>query len=393
MTPVDIFWVAAGLIVYTYLGYPILLSLLTSGRRQPAHPLPEELPTVSLVITAFNEESVLPSKLENSFALDYPQERLQIIVVSDGSTDATDDVARTFVGNPGYLFLRQEQNAGKTMAQNAAVRQATGDVLVFSDANSMYATDALLQLVRPFADVCVGCVCGELHYRNPQRVAAGKGEGFYWRYEQFLKRRESLLGSLVGANGSIYALRREFFEELGPAIISDFIMPIRVRLRGLRVVYEPSAIAEEEVAIGFSDELRRRRRIVARSLYGLWSVPGAWNPLTQPLFCFQVISHKVIRWLVPLLLLVMLLTSAMPGLSGETPWDWFFGSQVLFYVLATVGVLFPAGPGRLSLFYVPAYFCAINLGALLGVLGALRGQRHTVWQTLPRPETTDTGGN
>lgn len=388
MSVTDIFWVVFGLILYTYFGYPILLSLLTAGRRQPAYPADQDLPTISLVVTAFNEESVLRGKLENSFALDYPQDRLQVIVVSDGSTDGTDDVARDFAGRPGYLFLRQEQNAGKTTAQNAGVRVAKGDILVFSDANSIYAVDALRQLVRPFADARVGCVCGELHYTNPQRAAAGKGEGSYWRYEQYLKRRESLLGSLVGANGSIYALRRELFEELDPAIISDFIMPIRVRLRGHRVVYESAAVAEEEVAVGFGDELKRRRRIVARSIYGLWRSPGALNPFRQPLFAFQVVSHKVIRWLVPALLVVMLATSAGVGLARLSPYDWLFGGQLLFYAFALVGGLFPAGPGRLSLFYVPAYFCAINIGALLGLLGALRGQRHTVWKPVARPDET-----
>lgn len=386
MSVTDIFWVAAGLILYTYLGYPILLSLFTAGRRQPTYPPPEILPTISLVVAAFNEERVLGGKLENSFALDYPEDRLQVIVVSDGSTDGTDEVARGFEGRPGYLFLRQEHNAGKTTAQNAGVRVATGDILVFSDANSLYAADALKQLVRPFADTRVGCVCGELHYTNPQRAAAGKGEGSYWRYEQYLKRRESLLGSLVGANGSIYALRRELFEELGPPIISDFIMPIRVRLRGYRVVYAAAAVAEEEVAVGFGDELKRRRRIVARSIYGLWRSPGAVNPFAQPLFAFQVVSHKVIRWSVPALLVVMLATSIGVGLARVSPYDWLLGLQVLFYAFALLGVLSPGRLGRMSLFYVPAYFCAINIGALLGLWGALRGQRHTVWKPVARPD-------
>ncbi len=387
MTGVDIFWVATGLILYTYLGYPILLSLLTAGRRQPTYEPAAQLPTVSLIVTAFNEEDVLRDKLENSFALDYPDHLLQIIVVSDGSTDGSDDVASAFETRRGFLFLRQQQNEGKTMAQNAGVRAATGQILVFSDANSIYATDALQKLVGPFVDGRVGCVCGELHYTNPKRAAAGMGEGSYWRYEQYLKRHESLLGSLVGANGSIYALRRELFQELGAAIISDFIMPIRLRLAGHRVVYEPSAIAVEEVAVGFVDELKRRRRIVARSLYGLWTEPGAFNPFAHPLFVFQVVSHKVIRWLVPVLLLVMLITSVEPGLARLSPYDWLFGGQLLLYALALLGGLLPVGVSRLSLFYVPAYFCAINLGALLGLLAALRGQRHTVWKPLARADT------
>jgi cellulose synthase/poly-beta-1,6-N-acetylglucosamine synthase-like glycosyltransferase len=389
VTAVEVFWVAAGLILYSYLGYPLLLWLFTAGRRKATYPPMTELPTVTLLVTAFNEETVLRDKLENSFALDYPQDRLQIIVVSDGSTDGTDAVARAFEGRPGYLFLQQAENAGKTMAQNAGVRAATGEILVFSDANSMYARDAVQHLVRPFADKGIGCVCGELHYTNPQRAAAGKGEGSYWRYEQFLKRRESLLGSLVGANGSIYALRRSLFEELGSAIISDFIMPIRVRLRGHQVVYEPAAVAEEEVAVGFSDEFRRRRRIVARSIYGVWTELGALNPLRNFLFAFQLLSHKIIRWLVPVLMLIMLATSGGLGLARISPYDWAFGGQVLFYLLAMLGGAFSGSLGRLSLFYVPAYFCAINLGALFGILAALRGQRHTVWKPEARPDAGD----
>jgi hypothetical protein len=148
-------------------------------------------------------------------------------------------------------------------------------------------------------------------------------------------------------------------------------------------------VAEEEVAVGFGDELRRRRRIVARSIYGVWTEPGALNPLRQPLFAFQLISHKIIRWLVPILMLIMLATSAALGLARMSPYDWAFAGQVLFYLLAILGGMFSGTLGRLSLFYVPAYFCAINLGALLGILAALRGQRHTVWKPEARPDVAD----
>ena len=379
------FWVACGLILYTYVGYPLVLWLLTLGRRSPAYAEPACLPSVSLIVTAYNEEAVLRDKLENTFALDYPADRLQVIVVSDGSSDGTDEVARSFEGREGFLFLRQEENAGKTTAQNAGARLATGELFVFSDANSMYAPDALRQLVRPFSGD-VGCVCGELRYSNPQRAGAGKGEGFYWRYEQYLKRRESQLGSLVGANGAIYGLRRSLFEELGPAIISDFIMPIRVRRQGHRVVYVPEAVAVEESAKRFGDEFRRRRRIVARSVYGLWRELGVLNPFARPLFAFQIVSHKLVRWFVPVLLGAMLVASVRPALHGEALFQVLLLGQLAFYGLALLGGIFPRGLGRTSLFYVPAYFCAINLGALLGLLGTLRGQRHTVWKPVARPD-------
>lgn len=379
------FAVAAGLILYTYLGYPVVLRALTAGRRPPVYDEPAAWPAVSLIITAYNEEAVLPGKLDNTLALDYPADRLQVVLVSDGSTDGTDELARSCAQRHGFAYLRQEVNAGKTAAQNAGVGAATGALLVFSDANSLYRPDAVKRLVTPFADPAVGCVCGQLRYRNPQRAGAGKGEGSYWRYEQFLKRRESLLGSLVGANGAIYALRRELFEALDAALISDFVLPVRVRRRGHRVVYEPAAVAEEESARGFGAELKRRRRIVARSVYGLWRERGALNPLRHPLFAFQIASHKVVRWTVPVLLLAMLAASAGPALGRLQPWAALFAVQLTFYGLALVGAAFPHGPGRLSPFYVPAYFCAINLGALLGLVGALTGRRHTVWTPVARP--------
>ncbi len=379
------FWTAAGLVLYTYLGYPLLLWVLTLGRRGQRRTRSPETPSVSLIVTAYNEQAVLRDKLDNTFALDYPADRLQVVVVSDGSTDSTDEVARSYEDRPGYLFLRQEPNAGKTAAQNAGVGAATGEVLVFSDANSMYAPDALRQLVARLTDD-VGCVCGELRYTNPARAGAGEGEGYYWRYEQFLKRRESLLGALVGANGSIYALRRELFEELDPRIISDFILPIRLRRRGHRVIYAPEAVAVEESGRGFDQELRRRRRIVARSLYGLWREAGALNPFAHPLLAFQILSHKVVRWLVPILLMVLLGSCAAVTAAKGEPYRTLLAAQIVLYGLGLLGGLFPRGCGRLGLFYLPAYFCAINIGALLGLLGALRGQRHTVWKPVTRPD-------
>lgn len=396
-----VFWTAVGLILYAYLGYPMVLWVI--GKLSPEQrPLPDPpatdvtdppvadavesgcWPRLSMIIAAYNEGAVLQDKLSNTFALDYPAQQLQIIVVSDGSTDNTDEVALSFEGRPGYLFLRQPANAGKTMAQNAGVRQATGELLVFSDANSMYEPDALKQLVRPLADERVGCVCGELRYRNASQAGAGKGEGAYWRYEQFLKRQESVLGSLVGANGSIYVLRRKYFEELGAAVISDFIMPIRVRLQGHRVIYEPQAIAYEEPGTGFGDEFRRRRRIVARSVYGLWTEPGALNFLRRPLFAFQVLSHKLLRWLVPLFMLLMLATSTWLAAQGMAVYRGLVVAQGLFYLCALVGWMFPRSAGCIGLFYVPAYFCAINYGALRGLIAALAGQRHSVWKTMAR---------
>lgn len=376
-----LFWTSASLVVYTYLLYPALLWLLTFWKRKPAYAEPRQWPAVSLIITAYNEEAVIREKLDNSLALDYPPEQLQIIAVSDGSDDGTDSLAAGYADR-GVLLRRMEPRSGKTAAQNAGVRLATGQLLVFTDANSMYATSALKELARPFGDPAVGCVCGELQYTNPGGEGAGKGEGFYWRYEQFLKNRESLLCSLVGANGSIYALRRELFDELAPELISDFVMPLRVWRKGLRVVYAPRALAVERSAKSFREEFRRRTRIIARSLHGLRREAGVLNPFAHPGFAFQVVSHKLLRWLVPLFLIAAFASSL--GLAGQQPYRALCWVQAGFYLLALAGNLWPARLGRIGLFYIPAHFCAINLGALVGLGKFLGGNRYTVWQPVSR---------
>ncbi|MBM3278498.1 MAG: glycosyltransferase family 2 protein [Candidatus Handelsmanbacteria bacterium] len=376
-----LFWVSVLGVGHTYLLYPLLLWLLTCWRRPPSYPELPEKPSLSLIISAYNEEAVIGEKIGNSLGLEYPPGKLQVIVVSDGSQDDTDQTVRQF-GGRGVLLHRMDQRAGKTAAQNAGVRLATGEVLVFTDANSLYAPGALRELVRPFADPGVGCVCGELDYLNPGGEGAGKGEGFYWRYEQFLKKRESRLCSLVGANGSIYALRRGLFDELAPEIISDFVMPLRVWRKGFRVVYAPLARATEHSGKSFREEFRRRTRIIARSLHGLRTEAGVLNPFAHPGLALQVLSHKVLRWLVPVFLLCALFSSWV--LCRQQPYRALFAVQMVFYLLALAGNLAPRSLGRLGLFYIPAHFCAINLGALAGLLQFLAGNRYTVWQPIKR---------
>ena len=374
---IAVFWAALFLVVYTYLIYPVLLWLLAAGRKMPEYAPLSEWPAVSLIIGAHNEEAVLRAKLENALAMDYPAEQLDILVVSDASTDGTDRIATEFAER-GVRLHRQEVRGGKTEAQNAGVRLARGQFLAFSDANSMYASSALKRLLAPFADERIGCVCGELQYANPDEQGAGKGEGLYWRYEQFLKRRESLLSSTLGANGAIYALRRELFVELRGDIISDFVAPLGAWRRGFRIAYEPKAVATEYSSVRFGDEFRRRRRIVSRSLYGLWTEAGVLNPFAHFFFAFQMFSHKLLRWLVPVWLLVVLAVNI--PLATDEYYGILLALQVAFYGLAALGLLLPERLGRYWLFYVPTYFTATNLGTLLGLLSFIMGRRHRVWQ-------------
>ena len=374
---IAVFWAALLLVVYTYLIYPVLLWLLAAGRKMPEYAPLSEWPASSLIIAAYNEEATLRAKLENALAMDYPAEQLDIIVVSDASTDATDHIAAEFAER-GVRLHRQEARGGKTEAQNAGVRLARGQFLAFSDANSMYAPSALKRLLAPFADERIGCVCGELQYANPDEQGAGKGEGLYWRYEQFLKRRESLLSSTLGANGAIYALRRELFVELRGDIISDFVAPLHAWQRGFRIAYEPTAVATEYSSVRFGDEFHRRRRIVSRSLYGLWTEVAVLNPFAHFFFAFQMFSHKLLRWLVPVWLLVVLAVNI--PLAASQYYGLLLALQVAFYGLAALGLLLPEWLGRYWLFYVPAYFTATNWGTLLGLLSFLTGRRNHVWQ-------------
>ena len=374
---IAVFWAALLLVVYTYLIYPVLLWLLAAGRKMPEYAPLSEWPAASLIIAAHNEEATLRAKLENALAMDYPAEQLDIIVVSDASTDGTDHIAAEFAER-GVRLHRQEARGGKTEAQNAGVRLARGQFLAFSDANSMYAPSALKRLLAPFADERIGCVCGELQYANPDDQGAGKGEGLYWRYEQFLKRRESLLSSALGANGAIYALRRELFVELRGDIISDFVAPLHAWRRGFRIAYEPTAVATEYSSVRFGNEFHRRRRIVSRSLHGLWTEAGVLNPFAHFFFAFQMFSHKLLRWLVPVWLLVVLAVNI--PLAASQYYGLLLALQVAFYGLAALGLLLPEWLGRYWLFYIPAYFTATNLGTLLGLLSFLMGRRHRVWQ-------------
>ena len=284
---VAIFWAALFLIVYTYLIYPVLLWLLAAGRKMPEYAPLSEWPEASLIIAAHNEEAVLRAKLENALAMDYPAERLDIIVVSDASTDDTDRIAAEFAARgvraaPAGGARRQDRGAKTRVCawRTGSLSRSPTPIACTRPVRSSGCW-------QPFADERIGCVCGELQYANPSEQGAGKGEGLYWRYEQFLKRRESLLSSALGANGAIYALRRELFVELRGDIISDFVSPLGAWRRGFRIAYEPKAVATEYSSVRFGDEFRRRRRIVSRSLYGLWTEAGVLNPCAHFFFCIS----------------------------------------------------------------------------------------------------------
>lgn len=373
------FWLCITALAYGYAGYPVLLgisSLLFKKRITKA----QIEPSVTMIISVYNEERVIREKLENALLLKYPIDRLEIVVASDGSTDKTHEIVREFEARGVRLFIQKER-LGKTAALNMAIRETKNEIIVFTDANSMYDPDAIGMMVENFADPEVGCVTGETRLVNPEESAVGRNEMAYYYYDTFLKIKETALGSTVGADGGIFAIRREFYEPLDASLINDFVIPLRIVAKGYRVVYEPRAFLEEATATPLKGGFQRRIRIINRSLFGLFSVPEVLNPAKVGFFAVEVISRKLLRWSAPFFILVVF--GANMGLLTSPFYRFTFFLQVAFYLLA--GFQWVSG-GKIANRYLafPYYFCHGNVAALVAFVKFLKGERIVVWEPLRR---------
>jgi cellulose synthase/poly-beta-1,6-N-acetylglucosamine synthase-like glycosyltransferase len=342
-----VFWISVGLIAFTHAGYPLALWLLARLRRRTTldHPQPlEQLPSVSLIVAAHDEEDVIAAKVENALGLEYPRERLQLIVASDGSSDATIEVARA----AGADLVLDLPRGGKITAQNAAAERASGQILAFSDANSFWEKEGLLRLVEPFADPGVGYVCGQLRYTDD---GGDNLEGLYWRFEMGVRELESGLGGITAGNGGIYAVRGDAYLPLPPGASHDLSLPFELEKRGLRSLYVPWAVAEERMVPTLEGEFARKRRM----MIGLWDIvvrEGMLSPRGyRPLFAFQIASHRLLRYLTPLLHLIAL--AANIALLGE---GWIYAvtlaAQAALLVAALLGRFLPLAPLRIARYYV-----------------------------------------
>lgn len=372
------FWLAVFILFYIYFGYPLLLGLLAFVRQKPLKVDSNYLPSVSLIVAAYNEEMVIKEKIENSLELDYPKDKLEIIVFSDASTDRTDEIVKNYA-NRGIKLLRIEGRKGKTYCQNEAAKIAQGEILIFSDANSMYEPDAIRKLVRHFADEYVGCVSGELRYQGTV-----EGEKTYWQYDQILKKLESKVSYVVGAVGSIHAVRRELFEPLPSDVLEDLVGPLKLVLKGYKVVYEPQAVNWENTAPDQIGELHRRVRIVTQSVYSLTrykSLFNLLNPFRYGIFSIQLWSHKVLRWFSGFFLLSIFAFN-IPLLDQSLAYVIIMVVQTAFYLLALWGFLTEAVLGQQApkLSHVAYYFLLSCCAMLKGVYDGLRGRTMVTWQ-------------
>ncbi|MEG3192305.1 glycosyltransferase family 2 protein [Lysobacter sp. D1-1-M9] len=383
-----ILWGAIGILGYIYFGYPLLIILLGRVFRQrDAHsrePAPEAapaaaLPSITVIITAYNEAKHIAEKIRNIFALDYPHDRLDIIVASDASSDATDEIVRQCTSEKVRL-LRVEGRQGKTACQNAAANAASGDVLVFTDATTTLGSDALQAIALRFRDPEVGCVAGRLTYISRQDDATGKGGTSYWGYETALRVAESSLGSLIGVSGCLYGVRRSAYRDIRPDLISDFVIAMVMREQDLRTVLEPAATCTEETLDRADRELAMRIRVTLRSLVALATQRRFLNPLRFGTFAWQLWSHKLLRYLSPVFWLCALAANIALASRGE--YVLLLALQVLALSAGLLGFLQLPVLGKSRLLAQPYYFVLTNVASAISLVKFIRREKVVTWTPL-----------
>jgi cellulose synthase/poly-beta-1,6-N-acetylglucosamine synthase-like glycosyltransferase len=374
-----VFWTCVLLLAYVYVGYPLLVFFISQLFPHTVK-RGEIEPKVTILITAFNEEAAIRQKLENTLEIDYPMEKLEIIVASDGSTDETDRIVGEF-RTRGVKLFRQEGRVGKTTTQNNAIMQSTGDIVLFSDATTDYGKDVLSHVLPPFADESVGCVAGRLVYLDHESTNVGKGAQNYWNYETFLKSAESRACSLIGASGCLYAVRREAYEPMYAEACSDFLICTMLFRKGLRSVFAPDAVCYEHTNRHVRDELRMRVRVISQTFSDLWRNRDMLNPFRGGIYAIELISHKLLRYAVPLILIVMLIANI--SLASSSPlYIATLMLQLSFYILAFVGWLIERRGMPSGLLAMPLYFTLANFASVVGFYKFLRGEKYARWEPI-----------
>ena len=376
------FWIAGLLLLHTYALYPLSLPVLQGffGRRgRSDSPVRHK---VSLILAAYNEEKVIEEKIRNCFELEFPREDLEILIGSDGSTDHTEAIASKYA--PGIKLFTLPQRSGKSAVLNQLVPRAQGDIVVFCDANTMLLKNALQKLLAPFDDPKVGCVCGRLILHDGGHSALGIGESIYWNLESEIKKLEGRLGIVIGANGGIYAIRKELFTSLPTdrKVMDDFFTTTRVLIAGRSAVYEPQAIGSEETSLDAYGEFHRKVRISQANFNLLPSYLPLLNPL-RPLVAYGFLSHKFLRWVAPLILLFLLASNI--ALAPASPlYAGLLGLQGFFYACAALGYVGNGRTRRHKFLLIPFYFVSMNAALLIGLFKSLFGKDAGTWNRVGR---------
>ncbi len=378
-----LFWISAGFVIYIYAGYPLAVAALGRLRPRPVRAAPGDDRSVTVVIAAFNEAAHIEATVRNKLELDYSPDKLDVIVVSDESMDGTDDIVQGLAQEfPGRVrLIRQAPRNGKTSGLNLAIPEARGEIVVFSDANSIYQPDALRVLLNNFADPDVGYVTGHMVYGVTGDSAAGQGSSGFMKYENFLRGCETRVGSVVGVDGGIDAIRRDLYQPMRADQLPDFVLPLTVAERGHRVVYEPRAVLEEDGLRDTADEYRMRVRVSLRALWALFDRRAILNPFRYGIYAWQVWSHKVFRYLAFIPMLAALIANALLVARGAPfVYSVLLAGQIAFYGLAVCGrILERTGIGS-GLLTAPYYFMVVNVAAAHAFVRFLLRQKQTIWK-------------
>lgn len=376
-----VFWCATALVIYIYIGYPLLARLLARMLGK-AVAKADYLPHVTIIIAAYNEERHIAATLNNKLGLNYPADKLDIIVVSDGSADQTDSLVEEFVRSyPQIRLMRQIPRKGKTGALNMAVPAATGEIIVFSDANSIYKDDALRILLRNFSDPSVGYVTGKMVYADADGTIIGDGCSAFMRYENRLRQYETDMGSVVGVNGGIDAVRKNLYVSMRPDQLPDFVLPLCVVDQGYRVVYEPAAILVEDSLKGSQDEYNMRVRVSLRAYWAMYDMRKLFNPLRTGIYSLQLASHKALRYLAFVPLILALASNIYLVVRGQEPiYIFALAAQCFLYGMAVFVKISNASVIKSSIGTFAYYFVLLNIASAHAFIKFVQGKKQVVWQ-------------
>ncbi len=383
-----LFWLSFGILFYAYLGYGLVMWLLVKIRG--AHPVPapyapEDLPEVTVLIAAYNEADIIAQKIDNTLALDYPKDKLKLLFITDGSTDNTGAIIEQY---PEIQHLFEPERRGKIAAVQRAMPLVTSPITINSDANTFLNAAAARNLVKHFADPSVGAVAGEKRvWSDTKDTASAAGEGLYWQYESWLKKKDTELGTVVGAAGELFAIRTDLFEVIPTdTIIEDFFQTLRIAQKGYRVAYAPDAYAIEQASADVGEEIKRKIRICAGAFQAMWRLRALFNPFKYGMLTFQYVSHRVLRWtLAPLTLPILLIVNGILAIDSSF-YQLLLIGQVLFYLVAYIGYLTRNKPLKIKGFSVPFYFTMMNVCVYLGFVKYWRGNQSVVWDKAKRAE-------
>lgn len=383
------FWISIAIILYTYLGYGVLLYVLLKIKTvlfgKKVIPSLGFTPSVTVVVAAYNEAYCIEEKIENTLALNYPQDKIRFVFISDGSTDETPEIIAKY---PQILGMHEPGRSGKIAAVHRAMGKVETEIVVFTDANTMLNKDAILLMCRHYQDEKVGAIAGEKRVQIDENADATAGEGFYWKYESKLKKWDSELYSVVGAAGELFSIRTKLYEPVAPdTILDDFMISMNIAVKGYKIVYEPDAFATELASANTGEELKRKIRIAAGGLQSTIRLKALLVPFKQPILSFEYISHRILRWVVtPYLMvfaffinIVLVINQGYSNIYGL-----MLLGQLFFYAAAIMGWVMEQKQLKVKVFFIPYYFCLMNYAVIAGFVRYFFGEQSVLWEKAKR---------